>query len=289
MKNSTLTHWDSKEWNSELVQSTKAHSLRSTDSAIIRISCAIDYAFTPIDWALSDALKARKKQLVDVPRSLGCAILLTKSTKDTAYLVGTKNKTLCADLSMNPLDFLKLPMDKSTVGPIAVQIFRQAIEKFEQFGGYPSDIAKEVVQDFEDNDYSYTFTIKNTAIKRSDYRIKVDVTESYEKTSARLIISSIKNEISKTINFYERSRPHPTYDDGQDEIPGIDPNRHGALPINALATVDIDANGIHFGPSPETQLASVISTEPIEKDYAITLTSRELGPEISSALKIRCV
>lgn len=284
MKDRTIIDWDPPEWEQELSK-LKDRTGKSTDCLVREVGEAINQAFNPIEWALYDRLRQRKRRLIEMPRILGCLISLRKVSRASPYVLG---KYFCTDVTFNPVNLMNLPVDNQVVGPIAVRIFRQAVEAFDKSENFPAEIAEEILLEHEGHDYCYNWVIKNASLKRLDFRIKVEISESYERTTGALTLSSTKQAISKTFKVYENRRSHPLEDqtgplhNEQDVINRL----NDSIMIGDLASVKLDPYGIHLAPSWETHLAKVFSETSVDEKYRITLSAEDLGPEISSALKI---
>ena len=289
MKDRTIIGWDPSQWSDELSELRSSHP-DAKGNFVPKVNEAIDGAFTPIEWAFYDRLKATKISLLDTPRMLGCAINLNKNGRFPSYLEG---KHLCADVTFLPLNLLRMPVDNQVVGPVAVEAFRIAVDAFDKAGSFPTATARDVLSEFEENNYCYTWTIKDAAIRRMDFRVKMDISRSYERTIGTLTISSVKKGISEAFEVYNEPRAHPL--EYCPEIPRdeaeVMERLNKTVSFWDLAHITVDSRGFHIAPTFQshiTKFAADLGSEenPPSQIYHISLTSKDLPSTICNSLKI---
>lgn len=242
--------------------------------------------FWPLEQAVFHRQKWKKKRALKDPSLIGCEVILKKRPSPVAYRSG---KYLCADVEFDPIGLLNLPIDNEITGPIAADVMWSACELLEDSGDFSGDIVREVVLDFRRDSYTYAWTLKSVNLRKSDFRLYIDITESSEGTSAVLRIYSERHSISEKVEIYSDARIHPKYYETGAALAKFDLD--SKISLDDLRDIKVDARGIHFAPTVASRLAADISRldgkdAAVRKEYRITVGAADLSEEVCSFLGI---
>ncbi len=284
-----MTQRVSVSWNPDECEMDFASLEQSGVGAKYRIIDKINEAlrlFSPLEHAIHDRQRWSKKKLLKDPSLRGCEVILTRKPRSTSYEVG---KYLCVDVEFDPLSLLEMPTENRLAGPVAVDVFRRAEELLEESGGLSGGMLRDVLSQFVQNGYTYTWNLKDIGLRRLDFRAKVDIRESSERTTAVLTISSEKRSISEQVEIHTETRIHPQDYNPSDMLPDFDPDRK--ISLDELRKLKIDAKGIHIAPTAATQMAADMARSEsedvdFEEEYRITVGAKDLSEEVCALLRI---